>query len=83
MYVVKLCPLIIFRGSAVYTVKVLAHAIFVCVFCTRPTRHAQNVSVALNCQNNFQNAGYESKHFRKLNPSQIFFMTDENFGGSL
>ncbi len=35
--------------------------------------------VALNCQNTSQNATQK----KKSNPIRIFFMTDENFGGSV
>ncbi len=42
--------------------------------------------VALNCQNTSQNACHgceKCNKKRKSNPIRIFFMTDENFGGSV
>ncbi len=41
------------------------------------------VQVALNCQNISQKACYGCEKFKKSNPDPNFFMTDENFGGSV
>ncbi len=43
----------------------------------------RSLSVALNCQTPLKMLATDAKNRKKIEPDPNFFMTDENFGGSV
>ncbi len=69
-HIVKLCPFIIFRGSAVYTVKVLPQEskIFVCVFRTRQNSSRTECFVGSELSKHLSNCWLRIRIIQKIEP---------------